>query len=59
MSIIHIKVNLTLCVESPLSSQLRHYLNLYWLRPENGLLMAFKSKAYDKLKFENIYLNIF
>jgi SAM-dependent methyltransferase len=58
MSIIHIKVNLTLCVESPLSSQLRHYLNLYWLRPENGLLMAFKSKAYDKLKFESPSLDL-
>jgi len=45
-------------MDSSLTSQLRNYLNLYWLRPENGLLMTFKSKAYDQLKFESPSLDL-
>ncbi len=37
---------------SALEVKLRHYLNLYWLRPENGLLCAFKSKAFEDLEIE-------
>ena len=33
-------------MQVPSTSRLRDYLNLYWLRPENGLLTAFKSQAF-------------
>jgi len=45
-------------ISTSLESKLKNYLNLYWLRPENGLMMAFKSKAFEKLKIESPSLEI-
>ena len=39
-------------------SKLENYLNLFWLRPENALFSAFKSKAYEQLKFESPSLDL-
>jgi len=33
-------------------------LNLFWLRPENGLITPFKSKAFEDLKFESPSLDL-
>lgn len=35
----------------PDEAKLRNFLNLYWLRPENGLLCAFKSNAFADIDF--------
>jgi len=37
---------------------LKAFLNLFWLRPENGLLCAFKSKAFKDITFESPSLDI-
>ena len=37
---------------------LKAFLNLFWLRPENGLLCTFKSKVFDDIKFESPSLDI-
>ncbi|AJW71780.1 class I SAM-dependent methyltransferase [Nitrosopumilus adriaticus] len=41
-----------------LESKLKHYLSLYWLRPENGLITTFKSKAFENLKIESPSLDL-
>ena len=41
-----------------LENRLKNYLNLYWLRPENALLCAFKSKVFEDLKFESPSLDL-
>lgn len=41
-----------------LESKLRRYLSLYWLRPENGLVTTFKSKAFENLKIESPSLDL-
>jgi len=41
-----------------LEEKLRDFLNLFWLRPENGLLCTFKSKAFKDIKFESPSLDI-
>ena len=38
--------------------QLRNYLNLYWLRPENGLLCTFKSRAFQDIQMASPSLDI-
>lgn len=38
--------------------KLKQFLDLYWLRPETGLLQVFKNKAFDSLKFESPSLDI-
>ena len=38
--------------------KLKSFLNLYWLRPENGLITTFKSRAFDDLKFESPSLDL-
>ena len=41
-----------------LESKLRNFLNLYWLRPENGLITTFKSHAFENLKIESPSLDL-
>ena len=41
-----------------LESKLRNFLNLYWLRPENGLINPFKSLAFENLKIESPSLDL-
>ena len=41
-----------------LEIKLKNFLNLYWLRPENGLITTFKSKAFEDLKFESPSLDL-
>lgn len=41
-----------------LEEKLKDFLNLFWLRPENGLLCTFKSKAFNNIKFESPSLDI-
>jgi SAM-dependent methyltransferase len=41
-----------------LERKLKQFLNLYWLRPENGLLTTFKSLAIDDHKFKKNSLDI-
>lgn len=41
-----------------LEAKLRRYLSLYWLRPENGLITTFKSKAFENLKIESPSLDL-
>lgn len=41
-----------------LESKLKRYLNLYWLRPENGLITTFKSKAFENLKIVSPSLDL-
>ena len=41
-----------------LESKMRSFLNLYWLRPENGMLTTFKSKAFENLKIESPSLDL-
>lgn len=41
-----------------LESKLKRYLSLYWLRPENGLITTFKSKAFENLKIESPSLDL-
>lgn len=41
-----------------LEDKLRRYLELYWLRPENGLLCAFKSRGFDDLPLHSPSLDI-
>ena len=41
-----------------LEIKLKKFLNLYWLRPENGLITPFKSKAFENLKFESPSLDL-
>lgn len=38
--------------------KLKNFLNLYWLRPENGLLCTLKSKVFEDIKFEPPSLDI-
>lgn len=45
-------------MEISLEDRLKNYLNLYWLRPENGLICAFKSKVFEDLKFESPSLDL-
>ena len=47
-----------LCLTSSLEIKLKNFLNLYWLRPENGLITPFKSKAFENLKFESPSLDL-
>lgn len=39
-------------------NKLKQYLNLYWLRPENGLLTAFKSKAFADVPLRSPSLDL-
>ena len=39
-------------------SKLESFLNLYWLRPENGLITTFKSLAFESFKFESPSLDL-
>ena len=41
-----------------LETKLKNFLNLYWLRPENGLITPFKSEAFADLKFESPSLDL-
>lgn len=41
-----------------IENKLKQFLNLYWLRPENGLITTFKSKAFDDIKFESPSLDL-
>lgn len=41
-----------------LESKMKSFLNLYWLRPENGLITTFKSKAFKNLKIESPSLDL-
>ena len=41
-----------------LEIKLKNFLNLYWLRPENGLITPFKSEAFADLKFESPSLDL-
>ena len=41
-----------------IESKMKSFLNLYWLRPENGLLTTFKSKAFENLKIESPSLDL-
>lgn len=45
-------------MDENLEEKLRNYLQLYWLRPENGLLATFKSKIIEKYEFESPSLDI-
>lgn len=45
-------------MEISLEERLKNYLNLYWLRPENGLLSVFKSKVFEDWKFESPSLEL-
>ena len=42
-----------------LEDKLRSYLKLYWLRPENGLLCAFKSRGFEDLPLRSQSLDMF
>ena len=42
----------------PSASKLRHFLNLYWLRPENGLMSSFKSQAFADVELDGPSLDI-
>ena len=44
--------------DDPIELKLKSFLNLYWLRPENGLITTFKSSAFDDLKFESPSLDL-
>ena len=37
---------------------LKQFLNIFWLRPENGLFNTFKSISYESLKFESPSLDL-
>jgi SAM-dependent methyltransferase len=41
-----------------METKLRNFLNLFWLRPENGLITPFKSKAFEDLIFESPSLDL-
>ena len=43
---------------SEMEIKLRNFLNLFWLRPENGLITPFKSKAFEDLNFESPSLDL-
>lgn len=45
-------------MESSIETKLKNFLNLFWLRPENALLTAFKSKAFEDIKFESPSIDI-
>ena len=45
-------------MENPFQSKMKSFLNLYWLRPENGLITTFKSKAFENLNFESPSLDL-
>ena len=38
--------------------KLKTFLNLYWLRPENGLITTFKSHAFNNFRFESPSLDL-
>jgi len=38
--------------------KLKTFLNLYWLRPENGLITTFKSHAFNNFRFESTSLDL-
>lgn len=38
--------------------KLKRFLDLFWLRPENGLLCTFKSDCFEDIKFESPSLDI-
>jgi len=38
--------------------KLKQYLNLFWLRPENGLLCTFKSEVMNDIGFESPSLDL-
>jgi len=41
-----------------LEEKLLSFLNLYWLRPENGLLSTFQSKVFDDIQFVSPSIDI-
>ena len=41
-----------------LELKLESFLNLYWLRPENGLITTFKSLAFENFKFQSPSLDL-
>jgi len=45
-------------MNNPIEEKLRKYLQLYWLRPENGLLATFKSKIIENYSFSSPSLDI-
>ncbi len=45
-------------MKSEAADKLRSFLNLYWLRPENGLLATFKSEAFADIPFVSPSLDI-
>ncbi len=45
-------------INDSLEDKLRSFLQLYWLRPENGLLTTFKSKIMDDYTFSSPSLDI-
>ena len=45
-------------MDQVLEQKLKNFLNLFWLRPENGLLCTFKSKVFDDVEFKSPSLDI-
>jgi SAM-dependent methyltransferase len=45
-------------MDDSIDIKLKNYLNLYWLRPENGLIAPFKSRAFENLKIESPSLDL-
>ena len=41
-----------------METKLKNFLNLFWLRPESGLMLTFKSQAFANIKFESPSLEI-
>lgn len=41
-----------------MEDKLKNFLNLNWARPENALLLTFKSKCFENIKFESPSLEI-
>jgi len=45
-------------MQNIIEKKLKNFLNLYWLRPENGLITTFKSMAFDDIQFTSPSLDI-
>lgn len=45
-------------LENPTEIKLKKFLNLFWLRPENGLLCTFKSETFKDVNFESPSIDI-
>ncbi len=45
-------------MENQFEAKLYEFLKLFWLRPENGMMCAFKSRAFEDIEFEGPSLDI-